>query len=318
MLARMATSMQEPPIWRVISWGGAAQRAVLAMDDAAVENPLRHAGESRIVAVFARSFYLANAAGALACIGPAGLGRGPLNVLCEVPAGLDFLASGLHAGDAASCRAGVLLAGGCFACSLSGAMSWRPLQPASPGAATLARGLAALAATTHDSAADGFAPLVGALARRGRVTEGGSPLLQLAAPGIAALADWLASRGKDAPPAVAAILLGLGPGLTPSGDDLVGGAMIALRALGRGDLASRLADWALPLARERTGAISLAHLACAAGGEGSAALHDLLNALLAADGEGIAAGVAALAALGHSSGWDMLAGATLACAALSA
>jgi len=81
-------------------------------------------------------------------------------------------------------------------------------------------------------------------------------------------------------------------------------------------VAVRLAAWALPLAETRTGTISRAHLACAAAGEGSASLHDLLAALLTADAAAIAAAVTALAAIGHSSGWDMLAGATLACAPL--
>ena len=286
-------------------WGAAARDAALAM------------AAGRVVAVFARSCYLANAAEALACVGPPGLGSGPLNLLCELPAGLDFPASGLRPGDAVSYDGTVLRVGGRFALRLTGAALWRPSSPPSCDAATLGRGLAMLATATEQADGGGFAPLVPALARREGVTATASPLLHLATPGIAALARWLTADEQVAPGEAAALLIGLGPGLTPSGDDLLGGAMIALHALGRGDLATRLADWALPLAREGTGAISAAHLACAASGEGSAALHDFLATLLAADEAGIAEGVAALAAVGHSSGWDMLAGATLACAAFS-
>jgi hypothetical protein len=274
----------------------------------------------KVVAVFARSFYLADAAGGLACIGPLGLGRGPLNMLCDLPRDLDWPARGLRPGIGARRDGMILFVDGIGAFSLADAVVWRPSSP--PGkwdAGTLTEGLAALAAcAASETRPDGFVSLVGPLAR-GTVDEPGvctSPLLHLARPGIIALAEWLATDGDGPPGEAADMLIGLGPGLTPSGDDFLGGALIALHTLGRADIAARLAAWALPLAGERTGAISLAHLACAAAGEGSAALHDLLAALLAADKAGIAAGVAALAAIGHSSGWDMLAGATLACGPL--
>jgi hypothetical protein len=267
-----------------------------------------------VIAVFARSFYLAAAAGGLACVGPSGLGGGPLNMLCALPAAFDWQASGLRVGDTVCWDGADLLVAGRFRFGLAGAVAWRPTPPpASWDVATLAAGLAVLAKFAADQAAtDGFAPLVASLASRRRGNSGlpaaPSPLLQLAWPGIAALADWIVSGGSDAPPASAGILIGLGPGLTPSGDDLIGGAMIALRALGRVEMASRLAAWALPLVRERTGAISAAHLACAAAGEGSFALHDLIAALLTPGAPGLVEAVATLAAIGHSSGWDMLAG----------
>lgn len=97
-------------------------------------------------------------------------------------------------------------------------------------------------------------------------------------------------------------LIGLGPGLTPAGDDFVGGAMIALRAFGHEDAADRIAAWALPLAQERTSRISRAHLECAARGEGHEALHDWLNGFAPAD-------LARLARIGHTSGLDAAVGA---------
>ena len=106
-------------------------------------------------------------------------------------------------------------------------------------------------------------------------------------------------------------LIGLGPGLTPSGDDFVGGALIALRATGHVELADCVAAWALRLAEHRTSRISRAHLACAAAGEGHEALHNLLFAL----GRGntvIDRALSELAGVGHSSGLDAAAGALLA------
>ncbi len=108
---------------------------------------------------------------------------------------------------------------------------------------------------------------------------------------------WL--RGKGPQPDE---LIGLGPGLTPAGDDFVGGAMIALRAFGNGQLADRIAAWALPLATERTNRISRAHLECAAAGEGHEALHDLLCFFDEPS-------LQRLARVGHTSGLDAAAGA---------
>ena len=106
-------------------------------------------------------------------------------------------------------------------------------------------------------------------------------------------------------------LIGLGSGLTPAGDDFVGGAMIALRVAGRnaGDaaLADRIAAWALPLAETNTGKISRAHLRCAAAGEGHEALHQLLNALHSRAKSRQA--LKKLSLIGHTSGLDAAAGA---------
>lgn len=108
---------------------------------------------------------------------------------------------------------------------------------------------------------------------------------------------WIAGDGEpdDA-------LIGLGPGLTPAGDDFVGGAMIALRAFGHEDVAARIAAWALPLAEARTSRISRAHLECAARGQGHEALHDWLDGFASADLE-------RLSRIGHSSGLDAASGA---------
>lgn len=126
-----------------------------------------------------------------------------------------------------------------------------------------------------------------------------------------AFLDWIAKDAQGSAPRAAASLIGLGPGLTPAGDDFAGGALIALRAAGHAPLADRVAAWALALAEEGTGKISRAHLRCAAAGEGHEALHDLLRALN--EGEvAIARSMDALSRVGHSSGLDAAAGALLA------
>lgn len=118
-------------------------------------------------------------------------------------------------------------------------------------------------------------------------------------PQAQAFLRWLAGAGEpdDA-------LIGLGPGLTPAGDDFVGGAMIALRAFGNAALADRIAAWALPLAEKNTNRISRAHLACASEGEGHEVLHQFLGSFEDQHLE-------RLARIGHTSGLDAAAGALL-------
>ena len=78
-------------------------------------------------------------------------------------------------------------------------------------------------------------------------------------------------------------LVGLGPGLTPSGDDFLGGIMIALHALDRPGAAGRLADPAVAAATSLGNPIAAAHLSAAAEGQGHAAIHDAMNDLLRGD-----------------------------------
>jgi len=121
-----------------------------------------------------------------------------------------------------------------------------------------------------------------------------------AQPALEALDEWL--RHGLRMPEDAAALIGLGPGLTPSGDDYLGGILVALHGVARDAQAKALWRWLQPRLAAGTSAISGAHLAAAAEGEGHEALHAILQ-------EATAASVAALDAVGHCSGWDALAGA---------
>ena len=293
------------------------------------ERALAPGMDGRVMAVFRRSFYVESDAGGLACLGPPSLGAGPLNAIAALPGGVEWEASGLVPGARARRNGDALEVAGRFAFTIAGASAWQPARPPAPwSAADLGRGLDTLTAQARRMApADSLGPLIPGLAGRedvaGDETIDGSPFLRAARAAAAALRAWLewglgvdgVEEGEDARRLRgAAGLIGLGPGLTPSGDDCVGGAMIALHVFGQGSVADRLAAWALPLARTQTGAISFAHLACAAEGQGSAALHETLAALATPGAPGLAVHLGAIDAIGHTSGWDALAGAVAAMA----
>jgi Protein of unknown function (DUF2877) len=146
-------------------------------------------------------------------------------------------------------------------------------------------------------APDGFGALL--VGRRpafplDRAAEGARGFLEACARGDAASATALGEP-----------LLGLGPGLTPAGDDLVGGAFFARRLIGRwADAAATIRT----RARRRTHPISATLLGDLVDGFGHAPLHDLALAFVRSDGAAALDAAARLARIGHSSGWDMLTG----------
>jgi hypothetical protein len=231
------------------------------------------AGPGEVCAVFRRSFYL-RCGGRYACVGEASLGRGPLNALVS-----DFAEPPLGAQAAVS---------------FERARLWAP--PPLRGAARAH--LDALRASL-----DGHVPQEGL----GCTILGVHNALSAhALPALEAIERWLSGHALANE---AAQLVGLGPGLTPSGDDYLGGVLIGLRWLGRGAQADSLWRWLEPRLADRTSAISAAHLAAAAAGEAHEALHEVLGELSAWQAADLLPSLARLDAVGHTSGWDALAGA---------
>jgi Protein of unknown function (DUF2877) len=114
-------------------------------------------------------------------------------------------------------------------------------------------------------------------------------------------------------------IVGLGPGLTPSGDDILSGLLIALRLMGRaagprGRTAVWTADWlgaaVTADAGTRTTALAATLLHCAASGAAGAEVAAVLRAV--AGKEPPVPAVRRLLAAGHTSGadlaWGVLAG----------
>ena len=136
-------------------------------------------------------------------------------------------------------------------------------------------------------------------------------MFRRAAPLIASAGDWITGvvRGNSQAPADWAVsLLGAGPGLTPSGDDVLGGALLALRATGHANVAEALWRQIAPELTLRTNEISATLLAAAAMGHGSAAVHEVISALTGGAPPALDGALAAIDRIGHSSGWDTLLG----------
>jgi len=100
-------------------------------------------------------------------------------------------------------------------------------------------------------------------------------------------------------------LFGRGSGLTPAGDDVAAGLMIAESLVGRGDERTR----STIAAEASTHRISRAFLAAAARGQSLEPLHRLLAACTADDLTGARRARSDLATVGHTSGLDLAYGA---------
>jgi hypothetical protein len=123
-----------------------------------------------------------------------------------------------------------------------------------------------------------------------------------------ALAAALASYRDCGDPAVLAVLVGVGEGLTPSGDDLLVGALAALDALGDDAARQRLAS-ALTGCAVRTTRLAAQMIEAARDGRHAEPVLGVLEALAGSTSrEPLEVAAAALLAVGHRSGADTLRG----------
>lgn len=267
--------------------------------------------EGRVLAVFNSSFYVEMPDG-LVCIGHERIGDSPLNLLVLTPRNMDWQASGIRRDARLINSTGTIRIGNRFLFDCRNAAVVRSVRPPRNWwAEDLENGLAMLRA-----ASDGRIPRdgLGAFIRRSNEPDGDSTLCKAAAEPVKDMRRWLASslmngpQGAENKPGWVRGLLGLGPGLTPSGDDFVAGAMIALCSLGEHRLYRLLWETAQPIADSSGNRISLAHLEAAAEGFASPAIQRAIVGLLTADRLLLLDAINAIDGIGHTSGWDAMAG----------
>jgi hypothetical protein len=150
----------------------------------------------------------------------------------------------------------------------------------------------------------------------------GAPLplaLALAAPRFDAIGQALQSNDLPAFEHAALRVLGLGSGLTPSGDDFIGAICFALLHSPRKQwrahmpgLHARIRQAASHASKPATNPISAALLDDLLNGRSFRALHQMVAALDSEDPTHIEAATQALLSIGASSGADMLSGLLLA------
>lgn len=256
--------------------------------------------------VFGRAFNLVAPDGSLLGVVLAEGGDGPASVVLDIKPELPPLDQELEPGAVARAQRGLLLVADRLAVDLSTAALWDPapirlMLPIDEIAARIVHARSRAAALAP---AGGFAPLLGDAAT-------GPPDLTLLR--ASALIDNLstvirARRWADVL-APARALSGLGPGLTPAGDDVLAGLALGIWA-GLGTLPEPLADALHAAVEGRTTDLAVARVRHAVAGRPDEAVHRLLSALV--DGQhspdDLEPAVRAVLDYGHSSGADTLVG----------
>ncbi len=237
-----------------------------------------------VAATFDRSFYI-RCGDEFICIGDERIGNGPLNALLAAGSRLPQLEIGVP-----------------LNLDLSTAKIWKadPWPKISAEALHVDR-LEAVIAAALDAAPE--ASFVHALSCK----PSDDPLARRAIEGMTTLGNALRDPTVETCEAAAQRLLGLGHGLTPSGDDVLSGALIMLRALNRTETATTLTAAIRRHMDTATSPLSCAFLRAACDGQPSAALNRSITTLLS---NGTSDDVIApIRGIGHASGFDLLAGA---------
>jgi uncharacterized protein DUF2877 len=257
---------------------------------------------ANVEAVFERCLYL-RCDGDFVCIGDPDIGNGPLTLIGDLrhlprPKSL--------AGQIASISDERITIGSSIRFALSESALWRasdwPLCPSPDRLIDLCGALASRAAirASHEGLAR---CVIGAEATVG--------LARLARPRIKFFEGWV-SEVLDGRPGSAGTsrkavqgLIGLGPGLTPSGDDFLLGALAVLAAIGESAAHAAMARAILDALPGLTTSLSGCFLRAAAAGHVGENLHRVVSSIMT---DRLDAAVAAAGKIGHSSGWDMMAG----------
>ena len=262
----------------------------------------------RISAVFERAFYVSTNDG-LFCVGTGAMYDGPLNVVTSAPETTVWRASGLRVGQPVSIGTGILSIGHDLVMPWRGSAEWLPAWPVNVDMGALARGLEDLR-----RAAVGRVPVegLGLLIMPDRAEAVHAPVLAHARGPVSRLRTALHEALREGPmfrpaPSDVRALRGLGPGATPSGDDYIGGMLIGLHALGQGAFARDLWRLVDREAAAQGNVISDAHMRAASAGYGAAGLHAAAGLMLAG-ADGLRDRISEIDRIGHTSGWDALAG----------
>jgi len=236
---------------------------------------------------------------------------------------IDFQTMGLRTGQGVILdRQRVRIPAADIDVDLSRAARWSPRLPAvDPDLARTrwgvrapqARSLVAAAVRARPGSRDGLGDLID---RDGHASL--RPVARLAAPRLKRLTAALRDADPSAAGMAAESLVGLGPGLTPSGDDvLIGVAAVITATATPCTLDATFLRRAVHTSSTRTTTVSATFLRHAAAGEFSGALHGLMAALIGPDPSDMAATIERSVAYGATSGADTLVGVLMALDALA-
>jgi hypothetical protein len=268
----------------------------------------RHRPHAEVEAVFERSIYL-RSGDMFVCVGEPAVGDGPLTLIADFGAPRPLTSLGFYPGQPAAISDRCVAIGDEVKLTFDRWVLWRqPQWPLSRSPRELNDVCSVIARRIAlESPQEGL----------GRVfclhegCAGETPLMRIARPRIARFESWLFGALETNDVAITASatavmdLIGLGPGLTPSGDDFLVGALALLDALAERKAHAALAGAIVAVPRRLTSALSECLLRTAAAGHVGADLCCAVSAVVSGVPD---QAVAAIRKIGHGSGWDMMVG----------
>jgi len=276
----------------------------------AAQDLLTPGQSGQVLAAFPNAVYLLTASQELVWLTPSGA---PMHRRClQVPTLLPRPAAGTQF---SVCDHSLKIEPG-FAVDTARAALWRPPQVDRNQVVetrSIAGRVRALASGLDFSQARGFGRFIPDLLRCGPSCAAAmdDPVMTHARPLVLDIADACRSQDRQRIALGAEALIGFGGGLTPSGDDFLGGLLFGMRTLLAVYPGSNLLDMAIIAEpyRTRTNPISFTLLNDLAHGHAIEPLHCIVNGILSGGSlEHVHLAIWQLTHVGHSTGWDMLTG----------
>jgi hypothetical protein len=277
------------------------------------EQQLNGVRQAQVLAVFERSFYVKTETG-LFCVGLPEIGCGPLNALLaskqqclpvNIVSGEHLLISNQK----------ILLADGHEIDASQASVYHSENSFATPPTDTLIQNRQDIK-SLQGMPEEGFFWLLDKHKLCTQESAVQSALRLSSIESLSGLVDWLqtgfadvnAACDKSHDASAALGLVGAGPGLTPAGDDVIAGVMLALARFQRTDLVNSIWQSIAPGLPILTNSISAAHLEQAAKGYCGKPMNDLLYEIFQAQKIEVDTLGAVLNSMGCTSGWDTLGG----------
>ena len=285
--------------------------------DGLARQQLDSCGPWTVHSVFEHACNLVKSDGELLGIVRASGGNAPATVVLDDGDLIEAFTARVSPGESAVLATDVLHIGWQLTLELAGAQVWIPAAIVRELPAQEVQRRLKLAAEigVASAPAGGLAPLLpealslaGGSADLPTARAGHDLVVQRARTLLAELAAAIRERRWSDTHAPARALSGLGPGLTPAGDDLLAGLALGLRTA-LGTLPPEFQTALTEAVIDRTTDLAAARVRHAAGGHPDERVHQLLTVLVTAPAPDVLpAAVRSLLEYGHSSGADMLVG----------
>lgn len=274
------------------------------------------------MAVFKHSCYAGYKPNHLFCLGVTAIGRGPLNLLVELPPEITFNTIGFQEGEKITVGNRFVKIGSCTIL-LENTEIWLPssipLKPATRINDLRSNLDAIFSMVDFHPEPPGLGLLTKMIDQINYVQAPSfplPPLVDLLFPFVRQLARGVLSADLALIESGAKGLVGTGPGLTPSGDDFLGAFFTAIHAMGPSVYQPKFLELTCSRIRQviagKTSMISESLLQCALEGTSSESIHDLISLSLGSHvsktQDCIGPAVKRVTESGYSSGWDSLAG----------